>query len=120
MTGCLICSSVTSTPRRKRKRLRSVTPSDMVYSGRYLDVLRSPLAKRKKIAADRSGASKLKVAFSAADIAAATVRGEQASKASTPNSGEDVDIIDEAEEDEELEIDEDDDFLARELGEDWG
>ena len=32
------------------------------------DYLRSPLAKRKKIAADRSGSSKLKETFSAADV----------------------------------------------------
>lgn len=93
-----------------------MTPSDIGTAG-IDDVLRSPLAKRKKMAAERSGASKLKEAFSAADIAAAGT--EQASKVSTPTSNEDIEIIEE-EEEEDVEVDEEDDFLARELGEDWG
>ena len=95
-----------------------MTPSDIGTAG-IDDVLRSPLAKRKKMAAERSGASKLKEAFSAADIAAAAARTEQASKVSTPTSNEDIEIIEE-EEEEDVEVDEEDDFLARELGEDWG
>lgn len=94
----------------------------MSATGVDLDVLRSPLAKRKKLAADRSGASKLKEAFSAADIAAAAAaKKDHTSKASTPNSGEDGEGGEEEEEEEEvIEIDMDDDFLTRELGEDWG
>ncbi|KAH8099249.1 hypothetical protein BXZ70DRAFT_942864 [Cristinia sonorae] len=110
-------TSANSTPRGKRKRLRSVTPSD---GGRSTDgdrdVLRSPLAKRKKIVADRSGQSKLKEAFSAADFPEAE-DGKQ-SKSSTPTS---LDRMDEDDlDDEEEDDDDDDDFLARELGEDWG
>ncbi|CAL1694574.1 unnamed protein product [Somion occarium] len=122
-----VVSSTTSTPRRTRKRLRSITPSD---GGLRSDVLRSPLAKRKKVAAERSGASRLKETFSAGDL---TVDGptdedrKTSSKVTTPRD----DAIDECgeeeggeEEEEEEEtdgvIDDDDDFLARELGQDWG
>lgn len=110
------CSSVHSTPKGRRKRLRSITPSD---GGRSVDgdrdILRSPLAKRKKIVADRSGQSKLKEAFSAEDMPA----GDKSSKSSTPTSTGKMDEEDEDEEEDE-DNDDDDDFLARELGEDWG
>ncbi|KAI0073946.1 hypothetical protein K474DRAFT_1666016 [Panus rudis PR-1116 ss-1] len=141
-----IISSTNSTPRKKRKRLRSITPTSDAgpSASANSDVLRSPLAKRKKVAADRSGASKLKEAFSAADIAK-SMAGEiieedeggeeldgssskRGSKATTPRdaaSEMDEDDEDDAEDGEDddgsnLGIDEDDDFLARELGEDWG
>ncbi|TCD66479.1 Carboxy-terminal domain (CTD) phosphatase [Steccherinum ochraceum] len=120
-------SSVHSTPRGKRKRLRSITPSD---GGRSVegerDALRSPLAKRKKIVADRSGQSKLKEAFSAADFKSGDDSSEDAktSKASTPTGldkmDEAMDEDEEDDEDDEEDGDDDDDFLARELGEDWG
>ena len=64
----ILCSSTSSTPsKRKRKRLRSITPSE-AGGASDSDNLRSPLAKRKKLAADRSGTSKLKEAISAEDI----------------------------------------------------
>lgn len=109
-------SSTNSSPRLKRKRLRSVTPSD---SGNgpadQQDLLRSPLSKRKKLVASRTGASRLKEAFTAEQIAEAT-RGRSRSNSlqlPLPSSG----IPSPADEDDE---DEEDDFLARELGEDWG
>ncbi|KLO11343.1 hypothetical protein SCHPADRAFT_906128 [Schizopora paradoxa] len=46
----------------RRKRLRSLTPSE------YGNLPQSPLAKRKKLAADRSGLSKLKETISAQDL----------------------------------------------------
>ena len=65
-----------TSPNRKqpnrRKRLRSLTPSesginrgDPSYNA---DLLRSPLAKRKKLAADRSGMSRLKHTLSVDDF----------------------------------------------------
>ena len=122
------CSSVHSTPRGKRKRLRSVTPSD---GGRSADgdsdALRSPLAKRKKIVADRSGQSKLKEAFSAEDFPVGDDDANDiaiASKVSTPTNGDKMEDIEEEEDDDDSDSDEEDededDFLARELGEDWG
>ena len=153
-------SSTTSTPRKSRKRLRSVTPSDGSTGNLSdSDYLRSPLAKRKKIAADRSGSSKLKETFSAADVITqsdsdrsmsaipipevepagasgsgvrSSAEGEsgegRSSKATTPRDGDgdEMDQDDDGEdgdtdgETEGGEIDDDDDFLARELGEDWG
>ncbi|KAK7686709.1 hypothetical protein QCA50_010309 [Cerrena zonata] len=150
-----VISSTTSTPRKSRKRLRSVTPSDGSAGNLSdSDVLRSPLAKRKKIAADRSGSSKLKEAFSAADVlphggtsglgvtgvavgvsviseedtkSEGNVTEGRSSKATTPRDGvgdemdeDDGDDGDTDGETEGGELDEDDDFLARELGEDWG
>jgi RNA polymerase II subunit A-like phosphatase len=97
-----------------RKRLRSVTPSEGGVNGenKVHDALRSPLAKRKKIASDRSGYSKLKEAITADDL-----------KEVPLEEGEGVELpprsADEAEEEFEEEEDEDD-FLARELGEEWG
>ncbi|THH33114.1 hypothetical protein EUX98_g1053 [Antrodiella citrinella] len=114
-------SSVHSTPRGKRKRLRSITPSDGGRSAEGdRDILRSPLAKRKKIVADRSGQSKLKEAFSAADVSPTMVSDDdgKTSKSSTPTNLDKMDEEDEDEDDEE--DDDDDDFLAKELGEDWG
>lgn len=146
------CSSTEGSP-RKRKRLRSLTPADAV-NGAEPDslLLRSPLAKRKKVAAERAGTSKLKEAVSADDLvqplappsapAPALVSGEK-DKVVTPvqeeDEPEDEDEMDEAEDDEndndgdDDDSDEDDDddddddddegdddFLARELGEDWG
>ncbi|KAJ8514480.1 hypothetical protein ONZ45_g7970 [Pleurotus djamor] len=61
--------SVNGTPRLGRKRLRSVTPSEGGFDiPDKDDILRSPLAKRKKLAFDRSKFSKLKEAFSADDF----------------------------------------------------
>ncbi|KAI6047826.1 hypothetical protein EDC04DRAFT_2863998 [Pisolithus marmoratus] len=108
--------STSSSPRLKRKRLRSVTPSD---AGNGLtdqqDLLRSPLSKRKKLAASRTGASKLKEAFTAEQVADAERRRSRSNSLQRPVPSPGVPTpVDEDDEDEE------DDFLARELGEEWG
>jgi RNA polymerase II subunit A-like phosphatase len=90
--------------------MRSVTPSD--GGGVNNDLLRSPLAKRKKIAAERSGASKLKDSISAHDL----VDEKLLFRSSPKDEAMDEDDDD----DEEEEVEEEDDFLARELEEEWG
>lgn len=125
-------SSTTSSPRNRRKRLRSLTPSEVGLNGSIdSDVLRSPLAKRKKLAADRSGTSKLKEAFTAdelakratSDVEQEDMEPEAVQNGSSP-AGKDEDDTDESDdsddEDTNTPMDDDDDFLARELGEDWG
>ncbi|KAF8913223.1 hypothetical protein CPB84DRAFT_529609 [Gymnopilus junonius] len=127
--------SVNNTPRLKRKRLRSVTPSDGANgSGRDdEEYLRSPLSKRKKLAADRIGYSPLKEGISADQLTVEkgeTANGGKSPNGSTPASSktptqetanEGNKSGNEAEEDdEEEEEDEEDDFLARELEEEWG
>lgn len=136
-------SSAESSP-RKRKRLRSRTPSEAGGSVNGDDGLRSPLAKRKKLAAERAGASKLKEAVSADDleqdlvalpeVEPDTVSAKSSTKGSTKGSAPATPAREsgEGEEEEEDEDDdsddssdsdddgEDDDFLAREMGEDWG
>ncbi|KAI0347959.1 hypothetical protein BDW22DRAFT_1350081 [Trametopsis cervina] len=115
-----IISSAPSTPgRRKRKRPRSRTPSEAGGARADSDILRSPLAKRKKLAAERSGASKLKEAFTADELVIEDPVPDPAKRAiSLSPADEDDDSMDE--EDEEDEEEDEDDFLARELGEDWG
>lgn len=76
------------------------------------------------MAADRSGASRLKEGITADDLASKSSRPASNSRQSTPvapNHDVDEDEMDEEddEEDDEDEGDEDD-FLARELGEEWG
>lgn len=89
------------------------------------DILRSPLAKRKKLAADRSGASRLKEAFTADQLAKPAddddVSADQ-SRRSSPVNGSAVEAGDYGEDYEgsEDEMDDEDDFLARELEEEWG
>lgn len=85
-----------TTPTKVAKRLRSVTPSDA--GSEPDDSLRSPLAKRRKIVADRSGMSKLKEAISVND---------PQSRPDTPMSPRSVASAD---------SDDSDDFLAREMG----
>ena len=111
----LLISADGSTPRLKRKRLRSLTPSEIGINGNK-DTLRSPLAKRKKLAANRTGSSKLKVSISA---------GELSQIGSNDNIKSDIP----EEDDEEVGVDEgidegyaafDDDFLAGALEEEWG
>ena len=131
------CSSTTSTPRRKRKRVRSLTPSEAgSLNGADPDVLRSPLAKRKKLAADRSGASRLKEAFTAEELARAAAAAAsnttvdvddddsagRGSRRSTPVNAEAEEAGDYGEDYEgsDDDMDEEDDFLARELEEEWG
>ncbi|KAJ7492115.1 hypothetical protein FB451DRAFT_1077957 [Mycena latifolia] len=128
-----------STPTRlKRKRLRSVTPSadGVIGNGTTTrDALGSPLAKRKKVAAERTGYSKLKEAISADDIQSGDPAagsgtpqrvdgGDGEAQVSSPGSrASDEGMQGEEEEDdgeEDGEGDDDDDFLARELEEEWG
>ncbi|TFK70427.1 hypothetical protein BDN72DRAFT_887951 [Pluteus cervinus] len=142
-------SSATNTPKRSRKRLRSVTPSSEKNGSTgndEQDILRSPLAKRKKLAADRTGFSKLKVAFNADDLKrkwknddgsevevggdSMLLSGDGDRNGKNSRAGSvigDMEGIEEDEEDEDGEgsgdggFDEDDDFLAREFGgEEWG
>jgi len=120
-----IISSTTSSPRGRRKRLRSLTPSEIGLNGEEdSDVLRSRLAKRKKIAAERTGTSKLKEAITAADFAigVASEDDENVGKVSTPTGIEedDTDDSDDSDSDDSSMDDEEDDFLARELEEEWG
>ncbi|KAJ7508560.1 hypothetical protein B0H11DRAFT_33549 [Mycena galericulata] len=142
-TNSVQTNSAASTPTRpKRKRLRSVTPSAEGLNGSGTrDELGSPLAKRKKMAAERTGSSKLKEAISAEDLRGGgedrlsvaagkqrSVEGAGVSPVSSPQSpvsdegtqgegeGDDGDDDDEEEGGDVLE----DDFLARELEEEWG
>ncbi|KAL1951122.1 hypothetical protein VTO73DRAFT_271 [Trametes versicolor] len=121
-----VVSSTTSTPRKKRKRLRSITPSEAgSLNGADPDVLRSPLAKRKKLAADRSGASRLKEAFTADQLAKPADDDDASadqSRRSSPVNGSAGEAGDYGEDYEgsEDEMDDEDDFLARELEEEWG
>ncbi|KAJ7771856.1 hypothetical protein B0H16DRAFT_1514996 [Mycena metata] len=128
-------NSSPSTPtRQKRKRMRSITPSSVesVNGNGTHDVLGSPLAKRKKVAAERTGYSKLKEAISADDL---HTRSENASgkQRSTDDSEAPAALSSlvsrasdegmqegDGDEDEEDEDDDEDDFLARELEEEWG
>ncbi|KAJ7629561.1 hypothetical protein B0H17DRAFT_1109791 [Mycena rosella] len=134
-----------STPTRlKRKRLRSVTPSaDGVNGSGTRDALGSPLAKRKKVAAERTGYSKLKEAISADEIQSGSAaaagsesglekqrsgsvdggEGEAAQVSSPASRASDEGMQREGDEEEEEDggdDDDDDDFLARELEEEWG
>ncbi|PIL27260.1 hypothetical protein GSI_10405 [Ganoderma sinense ZZ0214-1] len=120
-----IISSTTSSPRTKRKRVRSLTPSEIgVRNGADADVLRSPLAKRKKLTADRSGASPLKEAFTAEQLHGTSRRTSEdlsGSRRSSPMNGVDDDDENTEDDDDGSEVNMiDDDFLARELEEEWG
>ncbi|KAF8079106.1 hypothetical protein FPV67DRAFT_95819 [Lyophyllum atratum] len=118
--------SIYNTPKASRKRLRSVTPSDSggANGAGKEDVLRSPLAKRKKMAADRTGYSRLKEAISADDLKKDTTGTDDEKKAGgRADSGlpPKVDVLmEEEDEEDDDEDDEEDDFLARELEEEWG
>ncbi|KDQ63166.1 hypothetical protein JAAARDRAFT_29174 [Jaapia argillacea MUCL 33604] len=117
-----------STPRLKRKRLRSLTPSEVLGINGTTpspdrDNLRSPLAKRKKIAAERTGSSRLKLAINAEELQEVKVDDEEDKSsngsgriASVSSKGGDEEGSDE----EEGEVDVEDDFLLRELGDEWG
>lgn len=114
-------SSVHSSPKR-RKRLRSITPSDRGSNDSDPDdLLRSPLAKRKKLALNRSTSSKLKEAISADDLVQDLAGDEQMiTPAVSPKATDDSSNSDSTTSSEDEEMDEEDDFLARELEEDWG
>lgn len=117
-------SSTTSSPRMKRKRLRSVTPSEIGLNGNVdSDVLRSRLAKRKKVAAERSGTSKLKEGITADELVqGVSSAAENADVGSSPANLVDEEDDDETDDDGEGDavMDDDEDFLARELEEEWG
>ncbi|KIK70552.1 hypothetical protein GYMLUDRAFT_253918 [Collybiopsis luxurians FD-317 M1] len=135
-----VVSSTNNTPRKsKRKRLRSLTPSEIPGINGDPDVLRSPLSKRKKLAADRSGLSKLKVTIHADDLSRSSSRERSGSPAiklpaSRPNSpgNEDSEMEevtgpamgvgnqDDDDEDESATESVEDDFLARELENELG
>ena len=107
----------------KRKRVRSVALSEGSTIGstngssRDGDELRSPLAKRKKLAAERTGYSRLKEAFTAGDLQVTKgVQSQSGRVVSAASSG-----MTEADEDDgDDEEEEEDDFLARDLQEEWG
>jgi RNA polymerase II subunit A C-terminal domain phosphatase len=118
-----------STPRLKRKRLRSTTPSDrdaVPSSSKIDEGLQSPLAKRKKLAAERTGYSRLKEGITADELLA--TKDETASNGSRQPSPkiiaqenmDDQEGEGDDEDEEEEESEEEDDFLARELEEEWG
>ncbi|KJA28556.1 hypothetical protein HYPSUDRAFT_33986 [Hypholoma sublateritium FD-334 SS-4] len=124
--------SVNSTPRLKRKRLRSATPSEGGGGQSNGDEYpRSPLAKRKKLAADRTGYSKLKEGVTADDLTNAkdetTSNGSASSSPRPPpipetseEGSNDQDDDGDGDDDDEYEEEEEDDFLAREMEEEWG
>ena len=103
----------------QRKRLRSLTPSEIGINGNK-DALRSPLAKRKKLAANRSGASKLKVSISAGELPSRTGSNDNANSDIPEEDNEEEAGVDEDEGVDEGYAPFDDDFLAGALEEDWG
>lgn len=119
-------SSVINSPRLNRKRLRSVTPSDGGGSqngagGR--DDLRSPLSKRKKLAADRTGYSRLKETISADELVFGGSEGggePSRARAASPKMVMKDEMEEDDDDDEDEEDEEEDDFLARALEEEWG
>ncbi len=101
----------------RRKRLRSLTPSE------YGNLPQSPLAKRKKLAADRSGLSKLKETISAHDLDENMESTSHDSKSSTPSPVVQDDGTEDGEDDDEGneggdEIE--DDFLLNALEQELG
>lgn len=116
-------SSPSATP-RKRKRPRSSTPSESMNGDSEM-LLRSPLSKRKKLAAERTGASKLKLGITAVELGTesidlnhpapnqATLRATAANDADEEDDEGDSDDSESSAEAVEM----DDDFLARELTE---
>ncbi|KAI0049263.1 hypothetical protein FA95DRAFT_1489590 [Auriscalpium vulgare] len=118
------CGSVESTSRRgKRKRMRSITPLETAGARPDDDeLLRSPLAKRKKIAADRRNSSKLKESI--VDEERPGTPPLPAPAFDRPDEGDedmgDEDGGDSDSDDGDGDDDDDDDFLARELEEEMG
>ncbi|KAJ3869306.1 hypothetical protein EV359DRAFT_70029 [Lentinula novae-zelandiae] len=125
-----------NTPKSKRKRLRSLTPSETPGINGDADGLRSPLSKRKKVAADRSKMSKLKVAIHADDLRRTASREPSASpvvrvagsRANSPENDSDMEEVtgplgDEGENenyDESGAESAEEDFLAKEMENEWG
>lgn len=105
-----------------------MTPSDIGRSTSRLrddvsdDGLRSPLAKRKKLAAERTGYSKLKEGVTASELVEEH-SSQESNKSATSGNGDariDHENGDDEDEDDADEDDEDDDFLARELEDELG
>lgn len=96
----------------RRKRLRSLTPSEAGLNISDEELLRSPLSKRKKLVKDRQNASKLKESIYPQEFPLPTVPSPR---------GDDDDDDDSNGDDESMFSDDDeDDFLARELEEEMG
>ncbi|KAG6874388.1 hypothetical protein C0995_015124 [Termitomyces sp. Mi166 len=117
--------SVSNTPRMGRKRVRSVTPSDSGSvngsAKKDGDILRSPLAKRKKLAAERTGFSRLKDSISAEDLVGGSEKIDSVTDSGSLLKVAEIGKEDGGDEDEEDEDEEEeDDFLARELEEELG
>lgn len=118
--------------------MRSLTPGSADVNGS--DALGSPLAKRKKVAAERTYSSKLKEEITTKDLQAGAPPqtdlqdgaapqadgvgvGEGGGQVASPGSRASNDAMEEEEDGEDEDDDDDDDdddFLARELEEEWG
>jgi len=115
--GGSMSGSVNNTPTLKRKRLRSMTPSDSGGNTGKTgdDLLRSPLAKRKKLAAERTGYSKLKEGISADEL-----KGSSPGANPSPVASPKATLQEEMDEEEDYEDDdgeEEEDFLLQAMQE---
>ncbi|CAA7268063.1 unnamed protein product [Cyclocybe aegerita] len=108
--------SVNNTP-KTRKRLRSITPSDGGVANGDDGYLHSPLAKRKKLAAERTGQSRLKEGTTADDITSTPSSNGSARPSPRISQPQDDMTEDDSDDEDEYEEDEEDDFLARALQE---
>lgn len=104
--------SAPSTPRMRRKRLRSLTPSEAGLNISDEELLRSPLSKRKKLAKDRLNASKLKESIYPQEFPLPTVPSPRGDDDNDDGNSDDESMF--------SDDDDDDDFLARELEEEMG
>lgn len=94
----------------KRKRQGSTAPSDSgSVTNRDDELLKSPLAKRKKLAAERVGASRLKEEHS---LDASEPPSSSPTRPGSSPKDIRLDEEDDEEEEEETEYDDDEDFLA--------
>jgi RNA polymerase II subunit A-like phosphatase len=103
-----------STPRMRRKRLRSLTPSEAGLNSSDDDLLRSPLSKRKRLAKERQNASRLKESIISPE------EFGQYALPTVPSPREEDEEDGDEEEESIFGDDDDDDFLARELEEEMG
>ena len=95
----------------RRKRLRSLTPSEAGLNISDEELLRSPLSKRKKLVKDRQNASKLKESMTPQEFPLPTMASPR---------GDDGDDDDDGDDESMFSDDDEDDFLARELEEEMG
>ncbi len=95
----------------RRKRLRSLTPSEAGLNPSDDDLLRSPLSKRKKLAKSRQNASKLKESISSEEFGRYALPTVPSPREEDEEDGDDESIFGD---------DFEDDFLARELEEEMG